>query len=164
MILLSTAYFPPVQYCTKLLSNKTVYIEQHENFERQSYRNRTVILATNGATPLVIPVEKGRAGKTTMKDLQVSYDENWQHTHWQSIVSAYNSSPFLEYYTDDIEPFFTKKYKYLLDLNIDILQKIIELLEIDTEIKLTEAFEQVPEGTINFRENIHPKKKKSNRR
>ncbi len=108
-ILLSTAYFAPVHYYARFLHHEKVYIEKFEHFCKQTFRNRAVILGGNGLIPLIIPVEKGRGAKTLIKDLKISYAENWQHNHWYSIFSAYNSSPFFEFYKDDIKPFFDKR-------------------------------------------------------
>lgn len=160
-ILLSSAYLPPVQYITKFLKYPTVFIEADENFLKQSYRNRTIILAANGPESLVIPVAKGKDAKQRMKDLEISYDTPWQHIHWQAIVSAYQSSPFFEILQDDFSPFFRKKFRFLFDFNMELLQVILDILEISPEIRLTTAFEQVPEGCLNFREGIHPKPQKA---
>lgn len=156
-ILLSTAYFAPIRYFSKLAVYPEVYLEQHENFIKQTYRNRTVILGANGPIPLIVPVEKGRGKKILIKDLRIAYDEEWQRNQWRTIFSAYNSSPFFEYYADDIEPFFRKKYEFLFDFNLKITETLIELLELETTIELTDDFEQVPENCLNFREQISPK-------
>ncbi|MBV5313871.1 MAG: WbqC family protein [Prolixibacteraceae bacterium] len=156
-ILLSTAYFAPIRYFSKLAAYPEIYIEQYENFIKQTFRNRTVILGANGQIPLIVPVEKGRGKKICIKDLRIAYDEEWQRNHWRTIFSAYNSSPFFEYYADDIEPFFRKKYEFLFDFNQQITETLIELLEIETELKLTNDFEQIPETCLNFREQISPK-------
>lgn len=156
-ILLSTAYFAPIRYFSKLAVYPEVYIEQHENFIKQTYRNRTVILGANGPVSLIIPVEKGRGQKIRIKDLRIAYDEEWQRNHWRTIFSAYNSSPFFEYYADDIEPFFRKKTEFLFDFNQQLTETILGILEIETTLKLTEDFEQVPEQCLNFREQISPK-------
>ena len=156
-ILLSTAYFSPIQYFSKLASFPEIYIEQHENFIKQTYRNRTVILGANGPISLIVPVVKGRQQKIKIKDLRIAYDEDWQRNHWRTIFSAYNSSPFFEYYADEIQSFFLKKYEFLFDFNLQITEKLIEILEIETVIKLTNDFEIVPESCLNFREMISPK-------
>lgn len=156
-ILLSTAYFAPIHYYSKIISSAVVYIEQFENFQKQTYRNRCVILGGNGPISLVVPVVKGRGPKTRIKDLKISYDTEWQRNHWRTIFSAYNSSPFFEYYKDDIQPFFKKKHIYLLDFNLLIHEILCELLEMETPFVLTEDFEKVPPGTLNFRERISPK-------
>jgi hypothetical protein len=156
-ILLSTAYFAPIRYFSKLASYSEVYIEQHENFIKQTYRNRAVISGANGPVPLIVPVEKGRGLKIKIKDLKIAYTEPWQRIHWRTIFSAYNSSPFFEYYADDIEPFFNKKYNFLFDLNLQITEKLLEVTDLHPEIKLTNDFEQAPENYLNLREQISPK-------
>jgi len=156
-ILLSTAYFAPIRYFSKLASYPEVYIEQHENFVKQTYRNRTVILGANGPISLIVPVEKGRAQKIKIKDLRIAYDEEWQRNHWRTIFSAYNSSPFFEYYADDIEPFFQKKHEFLFDFNQQITETILEALDMEANFTFTEDFEQISESCLNFREQISPK-------
>ncbi len=156
-ILLSTAYLAPIRYFSKLAVYPEIYIEQYEHFLKQTYRNRTVILGANGAIPLIVPVEKGRGGKVFIKDLRMAYDEDWQRVHWRTIFSAYRSSPFFEYYADELEPFFRKKYEFLFDFNFQLTQSLLEALDIQPEIKLTEDFEKVPDSCLNFREQISPK-------
>lgn len=156
-ILLSTAYFAPIKYFSKLANYPEVFIEQHENFIKQTYRNRTVILGANGPISLIVPVEKGREQKIKIKDLRISYDEEWQRTHWRTIFSAYNSSPFFEYYADDLEPFFRNKFEFLVDFNQRITETLLEILEIEVVLNLTVDFERTPESCLNFREKISPK-------
>lgn len=159
-VLLSTAYFAPVNYYTRIIKQQPVYIDQFEHFNKQTFRNRCVVLGPNGVLPLVVPVVKGRNKKIPIKDLKIAYDEDWQRNHWRTLFSSYNSSPFFEFYRDEIYPFFEKKEKYLLELNLKIHQTICELLESDGKIILTVGFEKVPEGTLNLREIISPKNKK----
>lgn len=138
-----------------------VYIEQFENFPKQTYRNRYKISGANGMISLVVPVVKGRGRKIVIKDLQISYDTDWQRNHWRTIFSAYNSSPFFEYYQDDMRPFFEKKWKYLLDFNQKALHTLCELLELEPQLQLTTDFEAVPGDTLNLREAITPKSHKA---
>lgn len=158
-LLLSTAYFAPVHFYSRFINHPTVYIEQFEHFNKQTYRNRCIISGGNGLITLVVPVVKGRGPKTQIRDLKIAYDMNWQRNQWQSIVSAYNSSPYFEYYQDELFPFFEKRYDYLLDYNNSIHELMCDFLEIENTVKLTSDFEQVPDGTLNFREIISPKNK-----
>jgi hypothetical protein len=131
--ILSSAYFAPVQWYQKLNRYENIVIEQHDNFVKQTYRNRCVIATTQGLQALTIPVERpsdARLDKTQLKDVCISDHGNWRHLHWNALLSAYGESPFFEYYADDIRPFFEKKWKYLLDFNMEINQKMIELLDI----------------------------------
>ncbi|PTN06790.1 WbqC family protein [Mangrovibacterium marinum] len=160
-ILLSTAYLPPVQYISKFIKHEHIWLEAHEHFVKQTFRNRAVIMAANGPESLIIPTEKGRSQKQKITDLKISYDTNWQHIHWNSIVSAYNSTPFFEILEADFRPFFEKRYDYLFDFNREILDTIFGILEIDPTISLTNDFELIPEDCLNFREAIHPKQQKA---
>ena len=156
-LLLSIAYFAPIQYYSKFLNYEEIYIEQFEHFNKQTYRNRCVILGGNGPIQLVVPVVKGRGRKILIKDLEISYDTNWQRNHWRTIFSAYSSSPFFEYYKDNIQHFFETRQKFLLDLNLNIHEAVCELLEIENNTMLTSDFEKAPDGTVNLRETISPK-------
>lgn len=158
-ILLSTAYFAPVHFYARYINHPEIYIEQFEHFNKQTYRNRCVLSGGNGLISLVVPVIKGRGPKVLIKDLKLSYDMNWQRNQWQTIVSAYNSSPYFEYYQDELKPFFEKEYKYLLEFNMQIHETICNFLELENTAKLTTDFEETAEGTLNFRDVISPKNK-----
>ncbi len=160
-VLLSTACFAPVQYFSKLILFKKIYLEQFENFPKQTYRNRYEIMGANGPVSLVVPVVKGRGSKIKIRDLQISYDTKWQRNHWHTIFSAYNSSPFFEFYKDDMFPFFEKPWKYLFEYNLATQETLCGLLDIECELLLTDDFEKVPENTLNLREGITPKSHKA---
>ncbi len=159
-IYLSSAYLAPVQYYTKFVTGEPIVIEQHDNYIKQTYRNRCTIVSSNGSISLSIPVEHSTKQKTLMKDIRIAEHGNWQHMHWNAIVSAYNSTPFFEYYTDDFYPFYHKKYTYLLDFNEQLRLLILNLLNIELpEISLSTDFKtNFNSGEIDLRETIHPKK------
>lgn len=158
-VILSTAYLAPIQYYTKLVKYKNVFIEMHENFVKQTYRNRCKIYAANGELSLSIPVKK-RPTKTLIKDIYIDYDTNWQKMHWKSIESAYRSSPFFEFYEDGLKPFYHKKYKFLVDFNLEIQNVLLELLELQVDYKFTEEYHhKMTYEFDDFRDKINPKKK-----
>jgi len=160
IIILSTAYFGPIQYFTKFTGRQTILIEQYDNYIKQTYRNRCIISSSNGPLPLTVPVKRIKGRKTLLKDIRIDYDTNWRKIHNHGIISSYNSSPFFEYLRDDIEPFFTKNYKFLIDLNMDITKKIIELLELNPCFSLSSEyiFQNENAKIIDFRDIIHPKR------
>lgn len=156
---LSTAYLAPVAYYQILANAKEVLFEQHESYSKQSYRNRCVIATANGLMELSIPIEKTSKSGSSIKDIRISYHANWQTNHWKSILSAYNSSPFLEYYMDDLAPFYEQKWDFLWDFNHNFQQKILELIDLEPNIKLTSNYQKTyPADWQDFREILHPKK------
>ena len=162
--LLSSTYFGPVQWYQKLHRYDECLIEQYESFIKQTYRNRMVIATTNGPLALTIPTNHGDS--MLMKDIRISDHANWRHVHWNAILSAYGESPFFEYYQDDIRFFFEKKYEFLFDFNMEITEKMIELLDIRPKISVTDEYlpklseeQRVKcEEWIDFRDVIRPKK------
>ncbi|HNZ81080.1 MAG TPA: WbqC family protein [Bacteroidales bacterium] len=161
VVLLSTAYLAPVSYYVLLARAGKVVIEQHENYQKQSYRNRCLIAAANGPMVLSIPVKKTLAGKNSIRDIQLSGHGNWQHMHWNSLVSAYASSPYFAFYRDDIRPFYEKKYKYLFDFNEALREEICALLNLEPRLEYSKSYTTGPETEIlDYRELIHPKKQR----
>jgi hypothetical protein len=163
-VLLSSTYLGPIQYYTKLVSYSQISIEQFESYHKQTYRNRCIILAANGPIVLSIPVLGGPGARGLMKELLLSYDHNWQHLHWRSIISAYKNSPFFDFYADDLAPFYhTKKWKFLIDYNTEIQNVMLDFIKINPNIKYTESYiksEETPSGLRDFRYSIHPKMQK----
>lgn len=159
-IYLSSAYLAPIQYYCKFLVSDRVFIEQNENYMKQSYRNRCSIMAANGIMNLSIPIEHSSGNKIQTKDIRISYHGNWQHLHWNAIISAYNSSPFFEYYQDDFHRFYHKEYSFLFDFNQELMMMILDLLYIDSSnIYFTEVYKtDFADEEIDLRDTIHPKK------
>ena len=158
ILLLNTAYFPPVSYMSNLNRHPSVLIEQFEHYGKQSYRNRCEILSANGKLPLTVPIKKNGKIKFLTKEAEIDYSTPWQKLHYKGIESAYKNSPFYDYYEEDCRPYFEHKEKYLLDLNLNILHTLADLLKLHTRIELTEDY--IPEGTkafTDFRSTIHPK-------
>lgn len=158
-ILLSSAYLPPVQYFAHLQSAEQVWIEQYDHYQKQTYRNRCVIAAPDGPLSLTVPIEKPNTQKAFMRDIRISDHGNWRHLHWNAIESAYNHTPFFEYYKDDFRPFYEKKFDFLVDYNEQLCQLVCQLIDIDTSFQRTESYIAEPSNTIiNLRDAIHPKK------
>lgn len=157
-IILPTTYLGNLLYYTHLIQDNSI-IDVHSHYAKQTYTNRCTILSTNGPQDLTIPVVKPK-DKTPIKDIRISTHDNWQQLHWRTIQSAYNSTPFFEYFCDDYAPFYEKKWDFLLDFNLEIQQKTLELLNfINIPITLSDSYiEPQNFNTKDLREVINPKK------
>lgn len=169
--ILQTTYFGPVQWYQKLNRYDHCLIEQHDSYQKQTYRNRCVIATANGIQALTVPVEMRNEKCVTdevaltsvkeMRNVRISDHNQWRRVHWNALQSAYSESPFFEYYADDIRPFFEKKYDYLIDFNEAIRQTICNLIDIHPHVEYTTEY-QVQRSTINvqrddYRDIIHVK-------
>ena len=135
----SVAFFPPIEFFHIAIKSDLLLIEATENYQKQSYRNRCNILTANGILPLVIPICHTHS-KTAIQEVRLDYKTDWQRKHWRAIESAYNGSPYFQYYADFFLSFFEKKHTFLLDYNMEILQIICKLLEIKPKIIYTEDY------------------------
>ena len=155
--ILTSSFFPTIQYVTYLYSAKSVLIETCEHYQKKTYRNRYEIYGANGIVPLSVPVEKGNTPKQYIKDIRIAYHTSWNETHWKTIESAYNSSPYFLYYEDDISNVFFKKWEFLLDMNIASIHAILNCLEIKVNIELTSTYNPSGYYENDFREIVQPK-------
>ncbi|MDR0698131.1 MAG: WbqC family protein [Tannerella sp.] len=155
IVYLSTAYLAPVQYYSKLVSFDEIRIETEENYPKQTFRNRCLIAVANGIQALTVPIQKPDTPKCPVRDIRISAHGNWRHLHWNALVSAYNMSPFFEYYADDFRPFYEQTYKYLIEYNEALQTMICGLLDIHPLITHTERYE--PEVCNDFRTAINPR-------
>ncbi|MDR1348630.1 MAG: WbqC family protein [Prevotellaceae bacterium] len=157
-VYLSTAYFGNIQYFSKFAAAEKVYIEQYGNYTKQSFRNRCEILTASGRLSLVVPVERSTGNKIAIRDVRISYAQHWQKQHWRAFETAYNSSPFFEYYCSDLKPFFEHKEKFLFDFNTKLTIRILELLNISAQISFTDKYEVFGSDFIfDYRDSISPK-------
>ena len=138
--LLPTAYLAPIGYYAFLLQKPDCIIEYYEHFIKQSIRNRCQIYNANGKLQLTIPKQRKGSSKTIVSKIKISYKEEWQKNHWNSIISAYNSSPFFEYYQDKIEPLFKTKETYLINFNNKLQKIILDILDINFEHNKTNKY------------------------
>ena len=158
-IYLSSAYLAPVEYYSKLKAYDKIYIEQHDHYVKQTYRSRCNIAGPEGVLSLSVPIIRPDTPKCAMKDIRISDHGNWRHLHWNAIESAYNNTPFFEYYKDDLRPFYENKYTFLADFNEELRCKICELMDISPVVEHTASYHTdfLPDEA-DYREVIHPKK------
>ena len=158
-IILSSAYLAPIKYYTKLYSANRVLVARYDHYIKQTYRNRCVIVGANGTLSLTIPTEKEDHPKVLMKDVRISDHGNWRHVHWNALVSAYRNIPFFEYYADDFQGFYEKKYSFLWDFNEALCDVVCSLIDLHPDMAGTDEYQtELSDDVQDFRDVIHPKK------
>jgi|AOAMet1_03_M0_10_1038530.scaffolds.fasta_scaffold12029_1 hypothetical protein len=157
MALFIPTYFSPISQYQALLNSNSITFEVEDNYQKQTYRNRCYIYGANGKQLLNIPVTIPKSSKKTKsKDILIE-NSNWQKQHYKSLEAAYNHSPFFEFYKDDLRKIFSKKYTYLLDVNLDSFHFIMDALELPKEYTLSKTYE---ETKLNDFRNLADSKKK----
>jgi WbqC-like protein family len=151
-ILILPTYFPSISHFVAMVQSEHVTFEVDDNFQKQTNRNRTYIYSPNGVQLLNIPVKHSKTAHQKTKDIQIETEFDWQKQHFKSLEAAYRSSPFFEYFEDDLAPIFEKKHQFLLDLNFETLDFITKSLRQKIEFsKTTEYFRDVENNCTDFR-------------
>ena len=127
-MVLPTTYLGSVEWYRQFWANPSaVQIEVMESFPKQTYRNRCTITTPDGPLTLSVPVKRADSKQLT-RDVEISYQQRWQHQHWIALVSAYKRTPYFDYYADFFRPFYEKETKFLVDLNEGLHEVIVRLM------------------------------------
>ncbi|MFI3331053.1 MAG: WbqC family protein [Rikenellaceae bacterium] len=157
MNILPLTYLGNIEYFS-LLCREDCIIDTHENYVKQTYRNRCDIMSANGVMSLTLNLKKPTLGaKCAVRDMRIDYSKNWQHQHWLSIVSAYRSSAYFEHFEHIFHPFYHSKYEFLLDYNLELIEIICKLLGYDNRIKLSENYITSTDTDKDLRAHFTPK-------
>lgn len=146
MILLQPTYFSPVIQYVAIAKTSNIIFEVEDNFQKQTYRNRCYIYTANGKHLLNVPVQHSKELKQKTKDVKIDYKDNWQKQHLKTLETAYSSSPFFEFYIDDLLPIFKKRTTFLLDLNFKCHHFIMDALQLEIPTSKTTEYHK----EINF--------------
>jgi hypothetical protein len=149
--LIHPTYFPNIAHFVAMANSDSVCFEVCDNYQKQSFRNRTEIYAANRKLALSVPVSYSQKNRQLYKDVKIANEDRWQIQHLKSLQSAYSMSPFFEYYIDDLMPLFEKKFDYILDLNLSCFEVLKDSLQIDISTSKTELFEKEPFHKTDFR-------------
>ena len=148
-LLIHPTYFPSISHFVAMAQSEKIVFEMEDNFQKQTNRNRTYIYSPNGIQLLNIPVKHSKEIHQKTKDVKIETDFDWQKQHFKSLEAAYRSSPFFEYFEDEIHPIFEKKHTFLTDLNFEAMQIVAKCLRMKFEYDTTaEYFRELDSNTI----------------
>ena len=157
-VILPIVYLGNIEYYSLLKNSEEVFFDLHGHYLKQNFRNRTEIYGANGKLNLIIPVEKHK-NHTALQDIKISYDHFWQKQHWRSIASAYRSSPYFEFYEEELETVFMKHYTHLVEFNLALQNKILDLLSMSLIVSFSKEHHKEIEGFTDYRGYFTPKNK-----
>ena len=154
--LLYLTYLPNINWLRAFTSYDEIVVEREENFIKSTPRNRCEIAGANGRQTLSIPIIGGRDHHQLYKDVRISYQNDWQRSHWPSIRSAYGSAPYFEHYADKFLPLYERQFDLLFEYNTEFLNAILPLLRIDKKIKFTTSYEGQVADMVDLRKDGIP--------
>jgi len=121
MLTLPIAYFPPLSYFS-LLKRGEVLIEAHENYQKQSWRNRCNILTANGVESLLVPIVHADGSfRHPIREIEIDYSRDFQIRHIRAIDSAYMSSAYFPIYRDRLYDILLGRPSTLWELDMSLI-------------------------------------------
>ena len=160
-ILIHPNYFPNIHQFTQIIKANNILFEVSDNYQKQTFRNRTYIYGANGKLGLFIPVIHTHKNRELFKDVKISYESNWMDLHLKSLQSAYRSSPYFEYFEDDFIKLYSEKEKFLVDFNIKCIKLISILLDLDLDYKISSEYVEKTNDIIDLRDLSNARKEKT---
>jgi hypothetical protein len=142
-----------------MLNADNILIEREENYHKQTYRNRCCILTASGIQTLIVPVYLGSFHKTPVREIRIDYSKRWQQVHLRALTASYRSSPFYEFYFEEIERIILENHELLIDLNSRLLDAAMNILSLEKQIGFTDLFIKPGKMDNDFRYAVSPKKK-----
>lgn len=146
-VYLPVAYLPTIEYMAIVLYAKRVMYDIHEYFPKQSYRNATFILTSQGVHRLSIPLARLNRSHMPIHALKIAEEAEWQKQHWRTLQTAYRSSPFFEYFEEELEDFFSKRYTSFLEVITDGMQWLYRVLDIKVDYEYSKEYHKPREET-----------------
>ncbi len=140
-------FFPSIAWLGFAEKQKGISIDVYESFPKQTFRNRLLLMSSNGLQAITVPIRRSRE-KLLTKDAQISYSENWNVRLWRAIYSNYGNSPYFEYYADKIRTILEKEYKYLMDLNIEVFMFLKKSFSLACNLNLTDEYTERKENNF----------------
>lgn len=143
-IIAPLAYTGSIGMWAFMTTAETLLIEKNDYYQKQTLRNRTHIHGANGKLLLSIPIRHlGKTGHQYYNEVEIENSFEWQKQHWKSIQSAYRSSPYFEFYEDDISIFYNNKFSLLYVFNKAYFKLLLKLLGWNPEVHYTESYENL---------------------
>ena len=156
---IDSQYNCPINTLVLCLHVNELIIDGFEFYEKKSFRNRCYICDSHGKFRLTVPLQGSNSSGVIVNNVKVDTDQTWQREHWQSIVSAYNRSPFFEFYADEIEEIYQSKYKNLIELNRELFQFMLERVDLDVNVQYSQHYIEPADVDFDYRSVFLPNNK-----
>lgn len=95
---------------------------------------------------LSVPIKHvgGDQGRQLYQKVVLDNTYQWQRMHWRTLQTAYRTSPYFEYYEEDLRPLFEKKFELLIQFNLEAIAILCKCLQLE-----------MPDGqTVSYQTNL----------
>lgn len=151
--LIEPTYFPPISHW-KFIKSADLLWSINSRYNKQTLTNRTYIDSANGELMLTVPIKhSGKNQPRVFSDIKLDLSSDWKKNHFKSIKTAYQSSPYYEFYENKIIDFFNQDTNQLYKLNLSSINLVLNCLKLECfEINDISKFKTIKD--LNFLTNV----------
>ena len=126
-------YFPYPGFFQKVLLSDIYVVLDRAQFEFDITNRNKIITPEGSWSRISVPIKKGQKF-FEVRNVEINNDQSWAEKNWDLICKSYDNSPFFDLYKTTLNSVFKKKWNLIFDLNFYTLKKVLEWLNIKTEI------------------------------
>lgn len=130
-------YLPALDYFLKMSLADHFVIADEQRFSGQGAVCRGAIKAAHGKQWLSVPVLRKEGQR--IREARIDPRSNWRQKHWKALQVNYAYAPYFEYFDDFFDILYRKKWIFLIDLNMTIIDYLRDTLRIETTLSKTSA-------------------------
>lgn len=132
---LQPTYLPWIPFFERVILSDVFIILDDVEFSKNSNHNRNFIKANSKQLLLTVPVKY--KNHIMIKDIEIDNKKNWKKKHWESIKQTYGKLLYFKNFSTELEEIYNKDWKYLSNLNIELIKFFVKYLKIKTNIFLS---------------------------
>ena len=157
-LIVDCQYFAPVILWRISTDLKHIVFDPYDRYQKMSFRNRTVVLGSNGPILLSVPLVDGREQRRPMKEVRIANDAPWQSQHFKTLKSCYNRSPWFQFFEHELAELYERKFEWLLDWNLACWQWAAAKMDGDFTMELSTGYHENydPADWLDLRNKLLP--------
>ncbi len=124
-------YLPWIGYFHKIVKSDLFIILDHVEFSRRGFINRNRVKGPNGPVWLTVPVKAH--GRMRIIDVTIDDTKDWRRKHSITLQAFYGKAPYFDEVYPALKDIYEREWDKLADFNIEIIMRIVRLLNIDCE-------------------------------
>lgn len=137
VVILQPGYFPWIGFFDLMYKADTFVILDDVQYTIRDWRSRNRIKTPDGLLWLSVPVKAKGVRNKLIKDVEIDNTQPWQKKHLKNLESFYKKA---QYYNEIVDLFldsYQRKYKFLIDVDMDSIIKAKHYLSLKSNIVLS---------------------------
>lgn len=138
---IQSSFLPWFGYFSMMKASSHFIILDDVQFDKNGWRNRNRINRNGEYQWLTVPVRLGKQFGLQIREVEIDYTQKWIPKILGSIESNYKKCKNYSHFAEIIESAISKKPITLHELNVDLIHRIAQELELSTNIEVSSNIE-----------------------